>query len=42
MHYNICNFADDTTPYVNVYVLNDVLNLLEQDSAMLIEWFRDY
>ena len=41
MQSNICNFANDTTPHVSGYVLNHVLNLLEQDSAILIEWFRD-
>ena len=38
---SICNFADDTTPQVSGYVLNDVLNLLEQESTILIKWFRD-
>ena len=38
---SICNFADDTTPHVSGCVLNDVLNLLEQESTILIEWFRD-
>ena len=38
---SICNFADDTTPHVNGYVLNDVLNLIEQDSTILIECFRE-
>ena len=38
---NIYNFADDKTPHVSGYVLNDVLNLLKQDSTALIEWFRD-
>ena len=31
------NFADYTTPHMSGYVLNDVLNLLEQDSTILIE-----
>ena len=38
---NIYNFADDKTPHVSGYVLNDVLNLLEQCSTILIVWFRD-
>ena len=37
---DIYNFADDLSPHVSGYVLNDVLNLLEQDSTILIEWFR--
>ena len=38
---SICNFADDTTPHVSGYVLKDVLNVLEQESTILIDWFRD-
>ena len=39
--FNICNFANVTTSHVSGYVLNDVLNLLVQDSTILIDWFRD-
>ena len=37
---NVCNYADDTTPYV---CDNDTKNLflrLEHDSALVIEWFQ--
>ena len=37
---NVCNYADDTTPYV---CDNDIKNLflrLEHDSALAIKWFQ--
>ena len=42
MQSKICNFANDTTPHVSGYVLYDVLNLFEQDSTILSDWFRDH
>ena len=37
---DICNFADDTTPYVCNSSLEYVLEKLEQYSALAIEWFE--
>ena len=37
---NVCNFADDTTPFVCDNDLETVLNKLEQNSALAISWFE--
>ena len=37
---NVCNFADDTTPFVCDNDLGTVLNKLEQNSALAISWFE--
>ena len=37
---NICNFADDTTPYVCNSSLEYVLEKLEEYSALAMEWFE--
>ena len=37
MHNDVCNFADDTTFYV---CDNDLVNRLEHDSFLAIEWFQ--
>ena len=38
---NICNFADDTTPYVCDKNLNFVMQQLEQQSNIALKWFED-
>ena len=37
---NVCNFADDTTPYVCNTNLPDLLNCLENDTLAAIMWFE--
>ena len=37
---DVCNFADDTTPFSFGYDLNIVLKELEEDSYMAIFWFE--
>ena len=37
---DICNFADDTTPYVCGSNLKSVLEKLEHDSELAIAWFE--
>ena len=37
---NICNFADDSTPYVCNSSLEYVLEKLEEYSALAMEWFE--
>ena len=37
---DICNFADDTTPYSCDLSIQTVLNNLERDSLLAIEWFE--
>ena len=37
---DICNFADDTTPYANGYNLKEVMSDVEHDCNILVEWFR--
>jgi len=37
---NVCNFADDTTPYVCDKSLKNVLEKLEQNSEIAISWFK--
>ena len=38
--HNICNFADDTTPYVCDSNLKSVLEKLEHNSELAIAWFE--
>ena len=38
---NVCNFADDTTFYACDKDLNSVINRLEHDSYLAIEWFEN-
>ena len=38
---DICNFADDTTPYSCGYELKEVMEDVEYDCITLVEWFRD-
>ena len=37
---DICNFADDTTPYVCVSNLKSVLEVLEHNSDLAVGWFE--
>ena len=37
----VCNFADDTTFYACDRNLNDLINRLEHDSFLAIEWFEN-
>ena len=37
---DVCNFADDTTPYVCDQNLENVLSKLEQNSELAISWFN--
>ena len=41
LHCNICNFADDTTPYVCNKNLKFVLEQLEEQSNIALKWFED-
>ena len=41
LHCNICNFADDTTPYVCNKSLKFVLEQLEEQSNIALKWFED-
>ena len=41
LHDDICNFADDTTPYVCDKNLNFVMQQLEQQSNIALKWFED-
>ena len=41
LHCNICNFADDTTPYVCNKSLKFVLEQLEEQSNIALKWFKD-
>ena len=38
---NICNYADDTTIFASDKNLDNVIMRLENDSAILIQWFED-
>ena len=38
---NVCNFADDTTFYAGDNDLNSLINRLEHDSYLAIEWFEN-
>ena len=38
---NVCNFADDTTPFVCNKNLDFVLNELERNSYIAIDWFQN-
>ena len=37
---DICNFADDATPYVCDSNLKSVLEMLEHNSELAIDWFE--
>ena len=37
----ICKYADDTTIYVSDYRNEEIIKKLENDTAILSEWFRD-
>ena len=41
LHCNICNFADDTTPYVCGKNLDVFMQQLEQQSNIALKWFED-
>ena len=41
LHYDICNFAENTTPYVYDKNLNFVIQQLEQQSNIALKWFED-
>ena len=38
---SICNFADDTTPYLCGYKVNEVKRDVEDNCATLVAWFKD-
>ena len=38
---NVCNFADDTTSFICNKNLDCVLNKLERNSNIVIDWFQD-
>ena len=40
-HGEVCNYADDTTPYGCNQNLNELKSNLEKDSLNAIEWFKD-
>ena len=37
----VCNYADDTTPYACNKSLRNVVNSLERDTQKVITWFPD-
>ena len=37
---DVCNYADDTTPYACDRDIKNLFNKLEHDSALTIEWFQ--
>ena len=37
----VCNFADNTTFYVYGKDLNTLINRLEHDTALTVEWFEN-
>ena len=41
LHYDICNFAEDTTPYACDKNLNFVMQQLQQQSNIALKWFED-
>ena len=41
MDCNVCNFADDPTPFVCNKKLDFVLSELEQNSNIAIDWFQN-
>ena len=41
LHYDICNFSDDTTRYVYDKKRNFVVQQLEQQSNIALKWFED-
>ena len=38
---NVCNFADDTTPFICNKILDFVLNELERTSNIAIDWLEN-
>ena len=38
---DVCNFADDTTPYICDQTLEGVLSRLEQNSELAVSWFNN-
>ena len=38
---NICNFSDDTTPYVCDESIEKVLRLLEENIELALYWFEN-
>ena len=38
---NLANYVDDNTPYTINYDVNAVIENLENDTSILIEWFND-
>ena len=38
---DFASYADDSTPYVTGYSIEDVINSLENDSIKLFNWFVD-
>ena len=36
----VCNFADDTTPFVYSQSLSEVVQKLEENSDLAIKWFK--
>ena len=38
---NITNYADDSTPYAIESNIDDLLNVLEQDTNILFTWFKN-
>ena len=41
LRYDVCNFADDTTPYVCGQNLDFSFTELEEHSIIATEWFED-
>ena len=41
LHCNVCNFADDTTPFVCNENLDFVLGELERNSNIAVDWFQN-
>ena len=37
----VCNFADDTTLYLCDKDLNTLINRLEHDTVLAVEWFEN-
>ena len=38
---NLCNYADDNTPYAIDYNIGDIINKLVNDTSLLTKWFND-
>ena len=41
MESEICNFADDNTPYATNNTLEEVINNLENDLSLILQWFTE-